>query len=205
MNSLSSKNRKKPYKIGDLVIEKAVTGSKRRIGEIVFIRGGSRQRMDLLQLSRHDLSPLSRNDLRGPRFFSLKEDQCKRLNLRRYQKKRTFELGDCIRHTQDGRIRFGRIIGFLHPDGLYTESYEKGYNGKDFLECVEISGKAGLPRKVNSEGHPKLLRFTLKKSNYAKFCRWTIKVAYESRIIGNSERELDFLAKILSKKVRAKT
>ena len=155
MNSLSSKNRKKTYKIGDLVIEKAVTGSKRRIGEIVFIRGGSRQRMDLLQLSRHDLSPLSRNDLRGPRFFSLKEDQCKRLNLRRYQKKRTFELGDCIRHTQDGKIRFGRIIGFLHPDGLYTESYEKGYNGKDFLECVEISGKAGLPRKVNSEGHPK--------------------------------------------------
>lgn len=161
------KRKKKALRIGDIVIEKTLIGTKRRIGEVVFIRGERRKRLDLLQVSRHDLTPLSRNDLNGPRFFSLQEEQCKRLNLRRYTKKKTFELGDCIRQTQNGRIKFGRIIGFLHPDGLYSESYEKGYNGKDFLECVEISGRAGLPRKVNSDGHPKT--FTV-HSEKAKIC-----------------------------------
>ena len=158
---------KKSLKIGDFVIEKILTGAKRRIGEVVFIRGERKKRLDLLQVSRHDLTPLSRNDLNGPRFFSLQEEQCKRLNLRRYRRKRTFELGDCIRQTQSGRIKFGRIIGFLHPDGLYSDSYEKGYNGKDFLECVEISGRAGLPRKVKSDGQPKT--FTV-HSEKAKIC-----------------------------------
>ena len=162
-------NKRKKYslKIGDIVIEKTPIGSNRRIGEVVFIRGERRKRLDLIQVSRHDLTPVSRNDLNGPRFFSLQEEQCKKLNLRRYAKKKTFELGDCIRQTQNGRIKFGRIIGFLHPDGLYSESYEKGYNGKDFLECVEISGRAGLPRKVNSKGHPKT--FTV-HSEKAKIC-----------------------------------
>ena len=51
---------------------------------------------------------------------------------------------------------FGTIVGFVHPEGLYSESYEKGYNGKDHLECVEISGRAGLPRKLDPDGNPKI-------------------------------------------------
>ena len=81
------KRKKKALRIGDIVIEKTLTGTKRRIGEVVFIRGERRKRLDLLQVSRHDLTPLSRNDLNGPRFFGLQEEQCKRLNLRRYTKK----------------------------------------------------------------------------------------------------------------------
>mgnify|MGYP000290257121 CR=1 FL=1 len=97
---------------------------------------------------------------------SLEEDAFV-LILDQVQDPRNFELGDCIRYTHNGRLKFGRIIGFLHPDGLYSESYEKGYNGKDFLECVEISGRAGLPRKVNSDGHPKTFRVHSEK---AKIC-----------------------------------
>ena len=54
------------------------------------------------------------------------------------------------------RSRYGRIIGFLHPDGLYSNSYERGHNGKDLLECVEISSRNGLPRKILKSGQPKI-------------------------------------------------
>ena len=50
-----------------------------------------------------------------------------------------------------------RIISFVHPDGLYTDSNEKGYNGKDLIECVAIKGRDGLPRKIDSSGQ--VIRF----------------------------------------------
>ena len=46
----------------------------------------------------------------------------------------------------------------MHPDGLYSTSHEQGYNGKDFLECVEISPKPGLAQQMQADGEPK--RFT---------------------------------------------
>ena len=76
----------------------------------------------------------------------------------------------------------------------------KAITERTFSNAWKFQERQVCPEKLIPKVTQKLLRFTLKKSNYAKFCRWTIKVAYESRIIGNSERELDFLAKILSKK-----
>ncbi|MEC8043648.1 MAG: hypothetical protein VX130_03550 [Verrucomicrobiota bacterium] len=149
------KRAKKPLEIGDFVMERKLTYLKRRVGEIIFIREGKRRKFELQLLNRHDLSPVNKGDLSGSRKFSLFENECKRLNMNRYQSKKTFEIGDVVRLSQFGRLKFGQIVGFVHPEGLYTDSYEKGYNGKDFLECIEISGRAGLPRKIGFDGHPK--------------------------------------------------
>ena len=46
------------------------------------------------------------------------------------------------------------MTSFIHPDGLYSESFEKGYNGKDFLECIEVFPKQGLPRRKDSNNKP---------------------------------------------------
>ena len=86
------------------------------------------------------------------RFFRLREDQCKRLNEFKYRVRITFRIGDVIRHHGKGRIRFGKIVGFVHPEGLYTESNEKGYNGKDLIECVEIEPRKGLSIKIGPDG-----------------------------------------------------
>ena len=51
---------------------------------------------------------------------------------------------------------FGKIVGFVHPDEIFSESYEKGFNGKDLLQCVEISSKSGLPRKIGTNKSPKI-------------------------------------------------
>ena len=50
-----------------------------------------------------------------------------------------------------GRVRFGKIVSFVHPEGLYTTSNEKGYNGKDLIECVEIEPRKGLAVKKDAD------------------------------------------------------
>ena len=146
------RKKNKPFEIGDRIIERIPNGKKKRIGEILFVQEGKKNRkLELLQLSTHDLSPLRKGNLEL-KFFRLPEDRCKRLNEWKYLKKQTFQIGDIIRQSRNGRVRYGRILCFLHPDGLYSDSNEKGYNGKDLIECVEIKGKSGLPRKLDSSG-----------------------------------------------------
>ena len=45
--------------IGDRVIEKIAFGKKKRIGEVVFVQEGRNRKLELMQLSRHDLSHIS--------------------------------------------------------------------------------------------------------------------------------------------------
>jgi hypothetical protein len=47
---------------------------------------------------------------------------------------------------------------------LYSDSFEKGYNGKDFLECIEILPKNGLPRKLDAKNKPYIFLATPKHS-----------------------------------------
>ncbi len=145
-----------PLMVGDKVIEKVRTRNHKRIGEVLFIRNGKVPKAEIMELNRHDLSPKKATDLKKNKTFSLQLSQCKRLNMLRYQEKKRFKVGDVIQRNNSGRVRFGTIVGFIHPEGLFSESYEKGHNGKDLLECVEISGKAGLPRKLDADGHPKV-------------------------------------------------
>jgi hypothetical protein len=147
--------KKEPLAIGDLVIERVATGKRKRIGEIIFMVEGKRRKLELLQLNHHDLSPLHRHNNEQLKFFRLRENECKRLNQFKYREKKTFRIGDTIRHAGHGRVRFGKIVGFVHPDGLYTDSNENGYNGKDLIECVEIGPRKGLAIKLDADGEVK--------------------------------------------------
>ena len=142
--------------IGDVVTENSNHLRKKRIGEIIFIRvgRGNDRKFELIQLSRHDLSPITKYDMSNKQF-SLRESQCEKVNLADFERKKSFELGQTICDEHENWSRYGRIVGFLNPDGLYSNSYEKGHNGKDLLECVEISARNGLPRKTLENGQAK--------------------------------------------------
>ena len=143
--------------VGDIVIENFNIYRKKRLGEIIFIRSGRKndRKFELVELNRHDLSPVTKFDMTIKRF-TLKESNCEKFNHDHYRQKSSFELGQTICDEHETWSRYGRIIGFLHPDGLYSNSYERGHNGKDLLECVEISPRNGLPRKILKTGQPKI-------------------------------------------------
>ena len=90
------------------------------------------------------------------------------MNKSKFEKKRSFRLGDVICKVYLYHLRYGRIVNFLHPDGLLTSSHEHGYNGKDLLECIEISPRSGLARKTDAEGNAK--RF-ITGPEHCKICK----------------------------------
>ena len=150
-----------------MIVEEISSSGKNRLGEIVAIFGEKRKKLQILELNRHDLSPFFSSGKERLKFFTLDCERCRKLDLSRIRKPNSFLPGDVIRHSRNGRVRFGIIVGFTHPEGLYSESIEKGYNGKDLIECVEISGRAGLPQKLDSLGRVK--RFTVGPNNI-KIC-----------------------------------
>ena len=90
------------------------------------------------------------------RTFKAKRSKLKLYTPRKQLfKKKTFEKGDVVRHKRGGTFRYGRIVCFVHPDGLYSTSHEQGYNGKDLLECVLIDKKPGLIQIIGPDGQPK--------------------------------------------------
>ena len=149
------KKRKTPLEVGDYIVEKVGSLRKKRFGEIVFVRGEKIKKYEAIQLKKHDLSPITKTDF-TIKTFTVSEKRCRRLNLFRYYRKKSFEIGDIIKYSKSGHHKFGKIVGFVHPDEIFTESYEKGFNGKDLLQCVEISSKSGLPRKIGTNKSPKI-------------------------------------------------
>lgn len=150
----TQKKSKEVLEVGDLVVEKKARSKKKRIGEVIFVREGRRRKLEMIELNKHDLSPLNRGTMEGPKIFSLFDSECKKLKLLSFKKEKKFQIGDLIRFTKRNRSRFGMITSFIHPDGLYSDSFEKGYNGKDFLECIEILPKQGLPRRKDEKDKP---------------------------------------------------
>ena len=149
------KDLKKPIEVGELIIHKDKTSGRKRFGEVVGLIEGRNRKFQVLEVTPHDFTPMFKDNLSELKFFSCNSSECKRLNLFRLRKKNSYYPGDVIRQSRGGRLRFGIIIGFTHPEGLYSDSLENGYNGKDLLECVEISGRAGLPHKLDSLGQVK--------------------------------------------------
>ena len=95
----------------------------------------------------------------GMKMFRVKKSRAKHYTPRKKLfKKKTYQKGTVIRQKRGTSIKYGQIVCFVHPDGLYSTSHEEGYNGKDLLECVEISPKPGLAQQMQADGEPK--RFT---------------------------------------------
>ena len=155
------------FELGDIVVEKNTGSTRKRVGEIVFISEGKRPKLKLLELIPRNLIPKFDGSFSRLRTFSSPKENCRKLKVLNIKKRKVFQLGDVILHRRYGHFRFGIIVGFHHPDGIYSDSWEKGYNGKDIIECVEISGRSGLPRKRDSEGQIKKFEIGPK---HAKIC-----------------------------------
>ena len=45
--------------IGDLIIERKSNFRNKRLGEVIFIREGRRKKFEMIELNRHNLTPIS--------------------------------------------------------------------------------------------------------------------------------------------------
>lgn len=143
--------------VGDFVKEKSVTKTRKRCGEVLMILQDSSRdpTVECVEVDPEDLTHLTKGS------EGLKSFKTKRSNLKFYTPRRqlfikkVFEKGDVVSYKKRGFVKFGRIVCFVHPDGLYSKSHEEGYNGKDLLECVEIDKKPGLLQKLDDNGEPK--------------------------------------------------
>jgi hypothetical protein len=167
MNDGPKYTRLSSLSIGDIVEEVVEGDGAKRIGEVIAFIDGKSKKLQLMQLNPHDLTPFLKGNMDRLKFFTLPLENCKLADLKRVRKADSFRPGDIIRHLRNGRLRFGIIVGFTHPEGLYSDSLENGYNGKDLIECVEISGRSGLPHKLDSTGNVK--RFQV-GSEHIKIC-----------------------------------
>ncbi len=157
MSSISKKKKKKDIEIGDHVKETVASKGKKRCGEVLMILADDPgdPTMECVEVHPDDLTPLEKGS-DGMRTFRAKKSKLKLYTPRKQLfAKKTFEKGDVVRHKRGSTIRYGRIVCFVHPDGLYSTSHEEGYNGKDLLECVEIDKKPGLLQIIGPDGEPK--------------------------------------------------
>ena len=145
LGDLRKPKRQCSLSVGDRVEEISSESFPVRIGEIVLVRDGRCRSFELIQLNPHSLEPLCRGgDFAEFKRFRQSEDRCIPLDETKYVKRRTFQIGDVIRNVLANNVRYGIIVNFLHPDGLLASSHEKGYNGKDHLECIRISADQGF-------------------------------------------------------------
>ena len=155
--STKKKKKKKVIEIGDHVKETVSSKGKKRCGEVLMILDDNPgdPTMECVEIHPDELVPLEKGS-DGMRSFRTKRSKLKLYTPRKQLfAKKTFEKGDVVRHKRGATIRFGRIVCFVHPDGLYSSSHEEGYNGKDLLECVEIDKKPGLLQIIGPDGEPK--------------------------------------------------
>ncbi len=155
--STKKKKKKKVIEIGDHVKETVSSKGKKRCGEVLMILDDNPgdPTMECVEIHPDELVPLEKGS-DGMRTFRTKRSKLKLYTPRKQLfAKKTFEKGDVVRHKRGATIRFGRIVCFVHPDGLYSSSHEEGYNGKDLLECVEIDKKPGLLQIIGPDGEPK--------------------------------------------------
>ncbi|MBL64067.1 MAG: hypothetical protein CMI30_11745 [Opitutae bacterium] len=161
MFKAKKKKKKKEIEIGDVIREMvAQKGKKRRVGEVMMILMDQPDdpSLECVEVDPDELTAKTKGS-DGMKLFRVKKSRAKHYTPRKTLfKKKVFKKGTIIRHKRGTTIKYGQIVCFLHPDGLYSTSHEKGYNGKDLLECVEISPKPGLAQQMQADGEPK--RFT---------------------------------------------
>ena len=155
--SSNKKKKKREIEIGDHVKETVSRKGKKKCGEVLMILADNPgdPTVECVEVHPDELTPLEKGS-DGMRTFRTSRSKLKHYTPRKQLfAKKTFEKGDVVRHKRGSTIRFGRIVCFVHPDGLYSTSHEEGYNGKDLLECVEIDKKPGLLQIIGPDGEPK--------------------------------------------------
>ena len=145
-------NKDDPIEVGSVVRFKS--GNTRQVGEVFSIIDGRAKPGFEVILYDKRLRPI----FRGDGTYKIKRvsaEKCKLIDENfKFKFEQNYEIGDVVCHKTYNNQRYGVIIGFTHPDGLFSTSYENGYNGSDLIDCVEIS-KRGLTRKRDHEGNIK--------------------------------------------------
>ena len=157
MEKKKGKKNIRDVQIGDFVRQLKATNGKKKCGEEVSILQDNvgDPTLECIEVHPDELTPLEKGS-DGIRTFKAKRSKLKIYTPRKTLfAKKTFEKGDVIQYKRGGTMKYGRIVCFVHPDGLYSTSHEEGYNGKDLLECVEIDKKPGLLQKTGPDGEPK--------------------------------------------------
>ena len=117
------------------------------------------------------LKPVNRHD----GSFKIKKIPAKKCKLIdenfKFNTSTILELGDIVCKKTAGISKFGLIVGFQHPDGLLSTSYENGYNGTDLIDCVEIE-KRGLRRKRDVDGQIKKFVTTCERVSACEVDLW---------------------------------
>ena len=140
-----------PYEIGDIV----ESPTRNLIGEVVSFLRDRVKSLEVIVLDRR-LKPLINLDGEF-KYKRLRSELIKHFDYSKLRVSQGFFLGDVIAKTVGGgNKRYGILVGFTHPDGLETSSYSTGYNGIDFLECIEISRR--MARKRNADDSIKKFR-----------------------------------------------
>lgn len=160
--------KKKEVQVGTIVITR-----KRRpklVGEVITLLEDKHESVEVIILDKR-LQPLQ-NGNASYKVKKFRRCDIKILTPRNFKFKPAFNLGDVIRKKYiAGYKRYGIIVGYIHPDGLYSSSYENGYNGIDLLECVEIT-KRGMNRKRNQAGEVKKFTTSSKECKPCKVDLW---------------------------------
>ncbi len=152
MKKIFKINKDDPIEVGSVVRYK--TGTTRQVGEVFSVIDGSgAPRFELIVYDKR-LKPMFRAD--GTyKIKRVSADKCKLIDENfKFKYETNYELGDVVVKKHNARVKYGVIIGFTHPDGLFSTSYENGYNGTDLIDCVEIT-KRGLTRERDHEGNIK--------------------------------------------------
>ena len=135
------KKKKKTIEIGDHVKETvSVKGGKKRCGEILMILQDDPgdPTCECMEVNPDDLTPLEKGS-DGIQMFKTKRSKLKHYIPRKQLfTKKTFEKGDVIQHKRGGSFRYGRIVCFVHPDGLYSTSHEEGTTVKIFSNALRL-------------------------------------------------------------------
>ncbi len=146
--------RDQPIEVGSVV--KFKLNSQRHVGEVYSVLSGNVPRVEVIMYDKR-LRPMFTADSKY-KIKKISLDKCKLIDENfTFNTSKEFSIGDVVVKKTTMGHRYGVIIGFHHPDGLFSTSHESGYNGTDMIDCVEIE-KRGLRRKRKSDGT--LRRFT---------------------------------------------
>lgn len=146
--------KEQPIEVGSVV--KFKIGSQRHVGEVYSMLSGNPPKVEVIMYDKR-LRPMFTVDSKY-KIKKIPLDGCKLIDENfKFNTSKEFGLGDVVVKKTTLGHRYGVIIGFHHPDGLFSTSYENGYNGTDMIDCVEIE-KRGLRRKRRRDGT--LKRFT---------------------------------------------
>jgi hypothetical protein len=164
----------KPVEVGSYVKYRETVPDRKGFGEVISIIGtGERTRYEIINLNKRLKCVVDSNQRYKRRVISAKS--CKHVDISSTLKnKRTFELGDIVHYKFLWKSRFGAVVGFVHPDGLYSSSYEDGYNGTDLITYVEINPK-DLTRVRDTDNNIKHYTCTKDRLKVCKVDLWSEK------------------------------